>query len=411
MAGSVGCGVGWRHKIRLPVTRKPRPRTASGRSFKKHTRARSRAVKSNVGGAANPSNPGAQTPLDSQRAEHRHAAYQRSRPDRLLDLALPIRHFSAADRAGRHFHFLSPSEEQLPELELPPWRTLRSDRPDPVTQVAPASRDFASRPGAPAAPAAPPLVSISTASPESGSFPPDTNGSVGNDQYVETVNTRYQVWSLNRATNTATSILGPVNINTLWAGFGGACQTQNAGDPVVLYDKVANRWLISQFTSAADGAVSSISAWLSPRRPTPPGPMPATRSPCPERATFGDYPHYGVWTDAYYVMAHNFDPDGPGGFTFVAGLLRRHGPHQNARGRPVRHLAGHPRSLGRRPHARRPGWIRSASGRRSGHLHLAACGRDVPLSDEGGFRHAGKHYPNAASDHAHRPGQRRLWRR
>ena len=78
---------------------------------------------------------------------------------------------------------------------------------------------------------------------------------MGNDQYVETVNTRYQVWSLNRGTNTATSILGPSSINTLWAGFGGACQTQNAGDPIVLYDKVANRWLISQFTSAAAGGI------------------------------------------------------------------------------------------------------------------------------------------------------------
>src|SRR5439155_80224 len=84
-------------------------------------------------------------------------------------------------------------------------------------------------------------------------YPPDTNGSAGNDQYVETVNTRYQVWSLNRTTHTATSVLGPSSINTLWAGFGGACQSQNSGDPVVLYDKVANRWLISQFTSAVSG--------------------------------------------------------------------------------------------------------------------------------------------------------------
>ena len=69
------------------------------------------------------------------------------------------------------------------------------------------------------------------------------------------MNTRYQVWSLNRANNTVTSIAGPANINTLWAGFGGACQTQNAGDPIVLYDKLANRWMISQFTSAAAGGV------------------------------------------------------------------------------------------------------------------------------------------------------------
>ncbi len=47
---------------------------------------------------------------------------------------------------------------------------------------------------------------------------------------------------------TGTSLFGPAANNTLWAGFGGACQTQNSGDPVVLYDKLANRWFLSQFT-------------------------------------------------------------------------------------------------------------------------------------------------------------------
>ncbi len=144
-----------------------------------------------------------------------------------------------------------PKEEQLPELPLPPSRILRSARPDPVTQVAPAPRDV-SRPAAPTT-AVTGFNFDGVAGSLTGGYPPDTNGSVGNDQYVETVNTSYQVWSLNRATNTATSILGPVNINTLWAGFGGACQSQNSGDPVVLYDKVANRWLISQFTSSVSG--------------------------------------------------------------------------------------------------------------------------------------------------------------
>ena len=39
----------------------------------------------------------------------------------------------------------------------------------------------------------------------------------------------------------------PGQISTLWTGFGGACETGGYGDPVVLYDQLANRWLISQF--------------------------------------------------------------------------------------------------------------------------------------------------------------------
>ena len=37
---------------------------------------------------------------------------------------------------------------------------------------------------------------------------------------------------------TGTSLFGPANNNTLWAGFGGECQADNSGDPIVLYDKL-----------------------------------------------------------------------------------------------------------------------------------------------------------------------------
>ena len=42
-------------------------------------------------------------------------------------------------------------------------------------------------------------------------------------------------------------MLGPAGITTLWSGFGGVCETNGDGDPVVLYDQLANRWVISQF--------------------------------------------------------------------------------------------------------------------------------------------------------------------
>ena len=134
------------------------------------------------------------------------------------------------------------------------------------------------------------------------------------------VNTDYQVWSLNRTTHTATSILGPVSINTLWAGFGGACQTQNAGDPIVLYDKVANRWFLSQFTSSPDGTGAFYQCVAVSTSANAAGTYARYAFAVPN-GNFGDYPHYGVWSDAYYVMAHNFMPDGAGGFTFVAGLF------------------------------------------------------------------------------------------
>ena len=50
---------------------------------------------------------------------------------------------------------------------------------------------------------------------------------------------------------TGTSLFGPAANNTLWAGFGGPCQTSNSGDPVVLYDQLADRWILSQFTAGS----------------------------------------------------------------------------------------------------------------------------------------------------------------
>ena len=73
--------------------------------------------------------------------------------------------------------------------------------------------------------------------------PPDTVGAVGATQYVQVVNVGFAVF--NKATKSV--VYGPVPTNTLWSGFGGQCQTDNDGDAVVVYDKAANRWIISQF--------------------------------------------------------------------------------------------------------------------------------------------------------------------
>jgi len=75
-----------------------------------------------------------------------------------------------------------------------------------------------------------------------GVEPPDTNGSVGSTQFVETVNLSYAVYD--KATGTKT--LGPIIMNTIWSGFGGLCSTVAGGDPVVIWDKTAQRWFISE---------------------------------------------------------------------------------------------------------------------------------------------------------------------
>ena len=79
-----------------------------------------------------------------------------------------------------------------------------------------------------------------------GCSPPDPNGAVGPNHVVTMSNLHFQIFN-----KSGTSLFGPAANNTLWSGFGGGCQTQNAGDPVVIYDQLADRWLLTQFTSNA----------------------------------------------------------------------------------------------------------------------------------------------------------------
>src|SRR5919199_6393178 len=80
-------------------------------------------------------------------------------------------------------------------------------------------------------------------------LPPDTNGEVGATQYVQTVNSDFAVYSkTGQVLRTATPI------NQLWANTDGECKTHNDGDPVVVYDQLAGRWLISQFIATPSGS-------------------------------------------------------------------------------------------------------------------------------------------------------------
>src|SRR5258708_4308993 len=95
--------------------------------------------------------------------------------------------------------------------------------------------------------------------------PPDTNGAAGLTQYVQWVNTSFAVFDK----STGNLVLGPLVGKQLWAGFGGACETNNNGDPIVVYDKIANRWVLSQFSvSGGPPFFQSLAASPSPA-PTP----------------------------------------------------------------------------------------------------------------------------------------------
>ena len=128
--------------------------------------------------------------------------------------------------------------------------------------------------------------------------PPDTNGAVGLTQYVQMVNEGYQVFNK----TTGASVLGPTAITSIWSGFGGVCQTNGNGDPVVLYDHLANRWLISQFAGTAVPTDECIAIST-----TSDATGTYNRYAFHLGTNFFDYPHLGVWPDGYYMAMNVFN--------------------------------------------------------------------------------------------------------
>src|SRR5262245_39831739 len=135
--------------------------------------------------------------------------------------------------------------------------------------------------------------------------PPDTNGEVGLTQYVQIVNQGFQVFSK----STGAALTSPTDSAALWDTFGGVCEFDGQGDPIVMYDQLANRWLISQFAGtdvptdeciAVSKTGDATGEWW--------------RYAFHLGTHFFDYPHLGVWPDAYYMSMNVFDENPPNDF-------------------------------------------------------------------------------------------------
>jgi hypothetical protein len=129
--------------------------------------------------------------------------------------------------------------------------------------------------------------------------PPDVNLAVGDTQVVQWVNVSYAVFDK----TTGAVVAGPILGNAFWSGFGGGCQNTNSGDPVMLWDKIAHRWLAVQNVFSSPYATCIAVSTTADATGTyfrfqfqQPG--------------FPDYPKWGVWPDGYYQAQNNFGATG-----------------------------------------------------------------------------------------------------
>jgi len=127
----------------------------------------------------------------------------------------------------------------------------------------------------------------------SGSYPPDTNGSVNSDYYFQVVNKTYAIYNKSDGSVAA----GPSDLNSIFNSSlpGAGC---NDGDPIVLWDEKANKWFYSEFSlcgsndymliavSQTDDPTGAWWSWSFDVDDTP------------------DYMKFGIWRDGYYMATN-----------------------------------------------------------------------------------------------------------
>ncbi len=212
------------------------------------------------------------------------------------DVSRPLREI------GRIVRTLPPGfEAEVPMGEVERERPEAPAVPDPLRQTL--ARPF---PEASLTPA--PIINFDGIA-ANGFSPPDTVGDVGTTYYVQWVNVLYAVFE--KATGSIAPGGGPFSGNSLWTGFGGPCEANNDGDPIVLYDHLAGRWLLSQFSidegtqcvalSQTGDPLGTYDRWAFVVSP----------------GQDNDYPKIGVMPGAYYLSVRDF----PSGTSNFAGFI------------------------------------------------------------------------------------------
>jgi hypothetical protein len=138
--------------------------------------------------------------------------------------------------------------------------------------------------------------------------PPDPVGDVGPNHYIQAVNASAGIYS-----KSGGALLAAFNFNALMSQghFGNLCDTNNFGDPIVLYDTFEDRWILTDFAFQLNGAGDVVN---------PPGAFQCfavskTGDPISGGYNFyslhltdlvHDYPKFGIWPDGIYMSANMF---------------------------------------------------------------------------------------------------------
>ncbi len=190
-----------------------------------------------------------------------------------LGETVPLRDFPTVDE----YTGTTEDATEVPLVRRAPGRTKTNALPigpDPLNQTEPTFRESMS-----------PLSNFDgIAISESGGFiPPDPTGAVGPNHYVVAVNISIKIFD-----KVGTLLAGPTSLGAFIGG--------GNGDPIIIYDRLADRWFLSQFRISTDSLIIGISTTSDPT-----GSYHLYNFPL---NSFPDYPHYSIWPEAYMMSAN-----------------------------------------------------------------------------------------------------------
>src|SRR5437667_7434447 len=141
-------------------------------------------------------------------------------------------------------------------------------------------------------------------------LPPDTDGDVGPNHYVQSVNSSIKIFDKN-----GNPLNGPngTTYNSFFVTLVGTpCSGFNDGDGFVFYDHVADRWVVSDFafpgTLPGAGRFYQCIGVSQTGDPVSGGWFLYAVQHDPANPTWiGDYPKFAFWRDAYYLTVNLFD--------------------------------------------------------------------------------------------------------
>ncbi len=141
-------------------------------------------------------------------------------------------------------------------------------------------------------------------------IPPDTIGDVGPNHYVQAINALVRIFN-----KSGDALTPPFRLSQLFAPLGTTCSARDDGEAIVVYDPLADRWILSQYCTAFPPFRQMIAV---SRTGDPTGAyfvyefvMPGIR--------LNDFAKFGVWPDGYYMSTEEFtgaDFSGQGAFAF-----------------------------------------------------------------------------------------------